>query len=500
MSQNPDRARVSLSVDPHGETEGPTPSETPPFCVLVLGDFSGRGNTGAGERPLGERRPIAVRSIEELLERLRPTLQFEIDGPGRVRIEVRDLEDLHPDRLAERLPHLRGLIEAIEPAVAGTPPTAGPEVVPESAGAGGGAGAGTPREGLLDEIVASTPETERPLTGALPELEPWIRSVVGPHLVRQDTAGQAALRERLEREAAAQVIRVLRAPPVRDLEGLLRSLLLLLSVADPSMGVRVHVLDVTRAELEADLGRDDLEQSALLRVLLDPLPGPCAAAAPALLVGAYEFGQGVRDVALLNRIAMVAHLLGAPWLSAAAPDLLGSASFHDLAAPDPELEEASALWDAFRATPAAGSLGLAAPPFLARMPYGPDTDPCELALLDEATLSSGSGAGTSPDPYVWGNPALMCAAVLAGSFAERGWSLRAGGPAELGSQPIHVLPDGEVGAHPTAALLPPSVVEHVLGRGVMPLLAFRGEARVRIPWIGSVAAPRGPLQAWWGGR
>jgi len=506
MSQNPDRARVSLSVDPHGDMEGPTPSETPPFCVLVLGDFSARGHAPrAGVRPLGERRPIAVRSIDDLLARLRPTLDFELEGPGRVRIEVRDLEDLHPDRLVERVPHLRGLMEAIEPAVAGhrgAPGAAGRETAePESHEASAGsAPEAVGSAGLLDEIVASTAGTDRPLAGALPELEPWIRSVVSPHLVRQETVGQEALRERLEREAAEQVVRVLRAPAVRDFEGLLRSLLLLLSSADPSVGVRVHVLDLTRAELEADLGRDDLEASALLRVLLEPLPGPCGASAPALLVGAYEFGHGVRDVALLNRIAMLAHLLGAPWLSAAGPELLGSSSFHGLAELEGEVEEAPALWDAFRGTPAAGSLGLAAPPFLARMPYGPDTDPCDLAALDETAPSSEAGVAPSPDRYVWGNPAFMCAAVLAGAFAEHAWALRAGGPAELGGLPIHVLPDGEVGAHPTAAVWPASVVEHVLERGVMPLLAFRGEARVRIPWIGSVADPRGPFETWWSGR
>ncbi len=508
MNQNPDRARVSLSVDPHGETESPSLSGAPPFCVLVLGDFSGRGHApGTEARPLAERRPVLVRSVEELLERLRPTLDFELEGPGRVRIDVRELEDLHPDRLAKRLPHLRGLIEAIEPAVSGHrlppgplgPGPAGAEASPAPAEAEESTSRAVPGKGLLDDIVASTRETERPLAGTLPELEPWIRSVVTPHLVREETAGQEALRDRLEREAAEQVVRVLRAPSVREFEGLLRSLLLLLSTADPSVGVRVHVLDVTRSELEADFGRDDLEQSALLRVLLEPLPGPCAAAAPALLVGAYEFGHGVRDVALLNRIAMLAHVLGAPWLSAAGPGLLGAATFHDLAEPDAELDDVTAVWDAFRGTPAASSVGLAAPPFLARMPYGPATDPCELEALDEAAPLRESGSAPATDPYVWGNPAFMCAAALAGSFAEHAWGLRAGGPAEFGGRPIHALAEGDVAAHPTAAVWTASAVERVIGRGVMPLLSFRGEARVRIPWIGSVAEPRGPLEAWWRG-
>lgn len=417
-------------------------------------------------------------------------------------MDVRDLDDLHPDRLAERVPHLRSLIEAIEPMVArhGQPTKEDDAGIEERAATNADATArgATPREGLLDEIIEATPSVEQAPAGGLPELEPWIRSVVAPHLQREETEAQGALRERLEREAAEQVVRVLRAPVVRAFEGLLRSLLLLLSIADPSTGVRVHVLDVTRAELEADLGREDLEESALLRILLEPLPGPCGAGSPALVVGAYEFGQSARDIALLNRIAMIAHVVGAPWLSAAAPDLLGGQSFDGLDELDPAAEDTPAIWDAFRATPAARSVGLAAPPFLARLPFGSSTDPCELPFLEEVAHAPATDAmERSSDQYVWGNPAFMCAAALASSYQEHAWNLDATGPAEFENRPVHVFSGGEVGAHPTVAAWTASSVERVLRRGVMPLVTFAGEARVRIPSIGSVAEPRSPLQAWW---
>ncbi|MCG6989718.1 MAG: type VI secretion system contractile sheath large subunit [Gemmatimonadetes bacterium] len=502
MSQTPERVRVSLSVDPR-ERQGSGASEAPPFCVLVLGDFSARGGGSVGEGvPLARRRPVPVRSVEDLLEKLQPTLDFTLEGPGQLRIDVRELDDLHPDRLAERMPHLRSLIEAIEPMVAThrQPRKEDDAGIEAQAATGPDAGAreAVSREGLLDEIIEATPSVEPAPAGGLPELEPWIRSVVAPHLQREETEAQGELRERLEREAAEQVVRVLQAPVVRAFEGLLRSLLLLLSVADPSMGVRVHVLDLTRADLEADLGREDVEESALLRILLEPLPGPCGASSPALLVGAYEFGRSARDIALLNRIAMIAHVVGAPWLSAAAPDLLGGPSFQSLDELDPDAEGTPAIWDAFRVTPAARSVGLASPPFLARLPFGPTTDPCELPFLEEVTHASATEATkTSPDPYVWGNPAFMCAAALASSYQKHAWNLDPTGPAEFDSRPIHVLPGGEVGAHPTAAAWTASTVERVLRRGVMPLVTFPEEARVRIPWIGPVAEPRGSLQAWW---
>ncbi len=319
---------------------------------------------------------------------------------------------------------------------------------------------------------------------------------MSPHLVRQDTEDQEALRGRLMREAADQVRRVLEAPPVRALEGLLRSLLLVLSSADPSRGVRVHVLDLTRDELEGDLAAG-LERSALLRALAEPLSGPCADSAPALIVGAFAFGGAVRDVALLNRIAMLAHTLGAAWISSAAPSLLGVEAYGDLSDPFPETEDPSELWQLFRETEAAAAVGLAAPPFLARLPYGPTTDPCELEGFEEAGAGSGEPRA---ERYVWGDPAFMCAAALAASFAERGWSLASEGPADFGGRPIHARDDGEVGAYPLLAPWTADAAERVRSRGVMPLVTYRGEARVRVTWIGSVAAPRGPLGAWWSTR
>ena len=506
MSHTPERARVSLSVDPQ-ERQGPGASHTPPFCVIVLGDFSARGNSSIGEGLSLARRPLPIRSLEDLLERVQPTLDFTLDGPGHVRIDVRELDDLHPDRLAARVPHLRSLVEAIGPMVEGHREPAKADgtgtVGRPPAGSHPDVQTALPGKGLLDEIVEATPRVEHSPAGPFPDLEPWIRSVVAPHVEHGESEAQGELRERLEREAAEQVVNVLQAPAVRAFEGLFRSLLLLLSAADPSDGVRVHVLDVTRAELEADLGRDDVEESMLLRILLEPLFGPCGAASPALLVGAYEFGEDARDLSLLNRIAMISHVVGAPWLSAAAPDLLGGISFDSLDEDDPEGEPGPSMWDAFRGTPAAGSVGLAAPPFLARLPFGSETDPCELAFLEEAPPPAGaSPEGTTPSPsqYVWGNPAFMCAAALASSYARNAWDLDATGPAEFDGRPIHVFPGGEVGAHPTAAAWTASTVERVLRLGVMPLVTFSGEARVRLPWIGSVAQPRIPLQAWWSGQ
>jgi len=94
----------------------------------------------------------------------------------------------------------------------------------------------------------------------------------------------------------------------------------------------------------------------------------------------------------------------------------------------------------------------------------------------------------------------VCAAALAASFSEHGWNLDAEGPADFGGRPFHALDDGSVGAYPLASPWTADAAERVRERGVMPLITYRGEARVRLSWIGSIAASRGPLLAWWSGR
>jgi type VI secretion system ImpC/EvpB family protein len=489
MNRPDDHARVSLSVDP-GPGGVPALADEAPFCIVVLGDFSAARGAAHPDAvvPVAERRPVMIESMDDLLDRMRPTLQVDVGGSAPALMVVRALDDLHPDRLIERVPHLRELVAAIDPTVAdhratgggpASPPAAPPQAPPS----------GPPPSGLLDEIVDAATEGGAAATGPLAELERWVEEVVSPHRVQSDTAEQADLRTRLEAEAAERVQAFLHAPPVRELEALLRGVLFLVAGLRDRTRVRVLALDVTRAELEQDLAGPDPQRSGLLRALLQPLPGPCAETPPCLLVGAYELGSSAADVALVNRVAMIAHVLGAPWIGAAAPDVVGLDSFDD-DADRVEPGEPDPLWQAFRGTPAARSVGLVAPPFLLRLPYGPGSDPCERLPIDEV----GEGG---PERYLWGNPAFVCAAALADAFHEQGWALGGRAAGAFGSRPFHVRDDGRIGARPTRGAWMEAAAERARARGVMPLIAHRHEARMHLPSTSSVAVPSAALAGWW---
>ena len=486
MSRQDDDPKVSLFVQADEDSSRrPIEVTHTPFNLLVVGDLSGRdfGGSGSAER-LRERAPFPVTSVDAALGRIRPSIRVPVEGiQNGVSIEFREMADFHPDHLIERVPHLSAFLASIASAVAArtrTPPGSNLSE-PQPAGL----------DGLLDEIVEATSEARsRPLEGPIEDLKPWIEQMVARYLVSEESEEQAVLRRRLEDTAQECVRTVLHAPGFQALESVWQALFFLAAATEPAPNVRIHVWDVARSELEADLLQEDVAESALLRALTEPLPGPGANAPVALCVGAYTFGPEAADVALLNRIAMVSSVASVPWLSEASSAFVGLRNYYEQ--PDawewPETDHD--LWTAFRETPAARSVGLVAPRFLLREPYGNNTDPCERIALEEL---DGHDSGL----YLWGNPAFACAASIAASFAAHGWDLEPGSHPELNGRPAHLLEDSDAGAGPAEAVWTVDGASRISGEGIMPLLAFRDETRLRLQRVGPVASASASFDAWW---
>ena len=137
---------------------------------------------------------------------------------------------------------------------------------------------------------------------------------------------------------------------------------------------------------------------------------------------------------MLSKMARIAHLAGAPFLAAAGPQVLGCSSLAS--SPHPRdwsvTKDQAIRWAKLRNLPEAGSIGLALPRFLLRLPYGKKTSGLN-------RLSSRSWP-ESPihDDYLWGNPAFAVALLLGRSFAEEGWEMQGALAAEIDGLPLHV--------------------------------------------------------------
>src|SRR5262249_25302829 len=132
----------------------------------------------------------------------------------------------------------------------------------------------------------------------------------------------------------------------------------------------------------------------------------------------------------------------------------------------------------------AALLGLAVPRFLVRLPYGENTQSIDKFSYEEMSRP--------PDRshYLWGNPALACAALLAQAFHKQGWGCKPGAVLDLEDLPIHVytVDDEEEVTLAEAWLVRPQT-EQLFNKGIMPSLCVRGKGAMQLARFISLAQP-----------
>jgi len=128
------------------------------------------------------------------------------------------------------------------------------------------------------------------------------------------------------------------------------------------------------------------------------------------------------------------------------------------------------------------------------LPYGAESDPCELLPFEELESREHSR-------YLWGNPALVCALLLARSFVASGWALHPGEGLEVTGLPLDLYRvEGETMAKPCAeTLMTDRLAMQMSDRGFMPLASLKDSDAVRLVRFQSVADPPVGLAGRWVG-
>jgi type VI secretion system protein ImpC len=495
------------------------PDPERPFRIALLGDFSGRANGGLCEpgSKLASRREILVDrdNFDEVLAEVSPELRLPVGRGGAMEVlRLSELDDFLPDRLYEhvemfaRLRDLRlrlsdpstfaaaaaelGLAAHFsekENTIFAAPPIAPPPSPESLAG-----------ENLLDQMIAQTEglSAEPPSRRAPDEIQEFVRRVTEPHLIAAPDARQMEVLALVDRAIGAQMRALLHVPDFQALEAAWRAAFFLIRRVETSPQLKIHLIDVSRDELAADLeGNGDLGESGLYRLLVEKTVGTPGAEPWTLLVGNCTFGPGRADAEQLRKLAKIASAAGASFLAAADPRLVGCPSFG--ASPSPRdwriqaLPEDAQEWDALRALPQAPHVGLVLPRFLLRLPYGKSTHEVESFAFEEM------GAEPAHEDYLWGNPAFAAALLLAQAYSEEGWDMRPGAVAAIDGLPLHVHErDGERELKPCAeALLTEDATEQILDCGLMPLVSLKERDVVRIVRFQSIARPARPRAGPW---
>ena len=276
-----------------------------------------------------------------------------------------------------------------------------------------------------------------------------------------------------------QLNEILHHPAFQKLEASWRGIKYMMGQSETSSMLKIRVLNVSKKELLRDLQRaPEFDQSVMFKKVYEDEFGIFGGEPFGALIGDYEFSKHPEDIELLEKVSQVAAGAHAPFLTAAAPELLNMDSFSQLGDPRDigKIFDSTefAKWKSFRASEDSRYVGLTMPRVLMRLPYGKDTKP-----VDEFSYEEGVD-GTDHSKYLWGNAAYALGARLTTAFAHYGWcasirGVEGGGLVE--GLPTHTFrtDEGDVALKcPTEVAITDRREKELADQGLIPLVHCKG--------------------------
>jgi len=285
------------------------------------------------------------------------------------------------------------------------------------------AGEQTQELGLLDQIV------EEGRFGAEPAARERGKNLVkefvaqvleGSMTIARDTEMMINARiAQIDHLVSIQLNEIMHHPSFQKLEGSWRGVKYLMDQSETGVMLKIKILNVSKRELLKDLQRaPEFDQSALFKKVYEEEYGVFGGSPFGALVGDYDFGKHPDDMELLEQVSHVAAAAHAPFLTAAAPDLLNLASFTTLDQPRDLAKifdtTEFAKWKSFRQSEDSRYAALTIPRVLGRLPYGKDTKPVEDFAYEEHV------DGSDHSKYLWMNSAFALASRMTNSFSQFG--------------------------------------------------------------------------------
>ena len=276
----------------------------------------------------------------------------------------------------------------------------------------------------------------------------------------------------IDKKLSKQMDEVLHHADFQKLESSWRGLKSLVDRTDFRENTKIEMLSVAKDELLQDFeDAPEVAKSGLYKHVYTAEFGQFGGAPYGAMVGAYDFGPGAQDVQLLRNIASVGAMSHAPFVAAAAPQFFGVDSYEELA----NIKDMSATfegpqyakWRAFRESDDSRNVGLTAPRFMLRAPYGEGNKAREFNYVESVK---------GHNDYLWGNTAFSFASRLADSFKQYRWCPNVIGPQSGGmvdNLPVHHYQEkGETKTKsPVEALISDRREFELAEQGFIPLVA-----------------------------
>jgi type VI secretion system protein ImpC len=334
--------------------------------------------------------------------------------------------------------------------------------------------------GLLDSIVAQSrvarSETEH--ARAKDIIAELVREVMDGTVVMSANLG-ATLDARvaeLDRLISLQLSEVMHHPEFQKLESTWTGLHYLCKQTSTGANMKIQLFNATKQELIKDFKTAiDFDQSVLFKKVYEEEFGTFGGAPFGTLIGDFSIGRQPEDMFFVEQMSHVAAAAHAPFISAAAPELLGIDSFDELGKPR-DLSKVFdtvdyAKWKSYRESEDSRYVGLTLPRFLGRLPYNPKD-----GITTEGFNFVEEVDGEDHSKYLWVNTAFAMGARLTAAFENYGWcaairGVEGGGLVE--DLPTHTFKtdEGEVALKcPTEVAITDRREKELSDLGFMPLV------------------------------
>lgn len=276
----------------------------------------------------------------------------------------------------------------------------------------------------------------------------------------------------IDRKLSKQMDEVLHHADFQKLESSWRGLKSLIDRTDFRENTKIELLSVSKDELLQDFeDAPEVAKSGLYKHVYTAEFGQFGGAPYGAMIGAYDFGPGAQDIQLLRNIASVGAMSHAPFVAAAAPQFFGVDNYEELAA----IKDMQATfegpqyakWRAFRESDDSRNVGLTAPRYMLRAPYGETNKAREFNYVESVK---------GHNDYLWGNTAFAFGSRLADSFKQYRWCPNVIGPQSGGmvdNMPVHHYQEkGETKTKaPVEALISDRREFELAEQGFIPLVA-----------------------------
>jgi type VI secretion system protein ImpC len=286
-----------------------------------------------------------------------------------------------------------------------------------------------------------------------------------------------ALIAQIDKKLTDQINLIMHHEDFQALESAWRGLHYIVNNTETDESLKIKVMSISKKDLHKNLRKfkgTAWDQSPIFKQMYEQEYGQFGGEPYGCVVGDYYFDHGPQDVETLTEMAKISAAMHSPFISAVSPKAMQFDSWGELSNPrdltkifqTPEY----AGWRSLRESEDSRYIGLAMPRFLARQPYGADTDPVDEFDFEEDT------EGADSSKYSWANSAYAMGVNINKAFKMYGWCSRIRGIESGGAVedlPTHTFPtdDGGIAMKcPTEIAISDRREAELAKNGFMPLI------------------------------